>query len=798
MPEINQVSIANSQGVYFPRLYSPFSDRTLEDVLYCDCKKEYQCFLSSDFLRFQVQSFGANPFVTVNGDVYNPVTSFDNKFNFNIPLVLYENGLINVQLFKSGFGSNTLIDETGLMKVIAPEDDCRTLLLEWRSECEAQGVDYTISDTFLNCLRVPMRFFRPAPNDNEVLNQTKGPDGRYRVCSSDLDELWTFAVAGIPDWMHQVIRKAYLNTTFRINGVDFVRGTSFRKTERRCCNYLGEGSFIPKDSDNAADNCCIGEPFEFVAKPIAQINCDATPTVSDFVIDTRNSTDSDGNPITSGNADIRYLYDFGGKYIAEISGNLDPTLPASWSLLFSPNGDVTSFNTDVVGNISLPAGGFAGYFEISDDFLVDCGLQNASISIVIVDDDIASSNAVCVISADESASLECPIPSLLSSDLTDNENVQITNQGSTESIGGTPIENNPDYSFSHAYAPGMCGGGPAINLFTVSGIGGSTSLSFTGWHPSINGTAQALIMAEFSGGMGLTGYTFDKTAVIQHMLDIGFNPGGTWCLTSTVTNTNTTTGPCTDSTQLQLNGELVLFQHAYITNGVTPTSQSNTTLSHFSATENGSFNSATPGVSTEIPFTLWRVEASLSPNIADGSLTTTNTLSGYSNAFDFINDEKVFYGVLAGYASGLETYTSLYQQWDATQSSFVRARFQAQPPIGQSGTGTTVRSILDIGGVGGISGETFLSSTQQVERFPVGGGGIVLSGNDDPCAGTADPVTANIAAGGTPHPFTVNPGDGGSIIVTGLVEGTYYVKIRYVTSGGLIIENIAAFTMLEI
>ena len=786
MQVINSTYISNAQGIYFPEFYSTFPDRVNEDMIKCNCQDFEQAFVFSDVLYLQVHTEGI-PRIEIGPDTYNPTASDNNNYNFVIPLSSYAGQTISLNLISppvSGFAINTFSNP---FYVKSFDDGC-TILLEWRSECESMGIDYTLDPNFLSSIRIPLRFIRPSGNDISSMNITKDSFGRWNFCSSDLDEQWTMATMEMPDWMHQVVRKAMNNSYFAINGAEFFSRTGFRFTERRCCYYQGESTLIPKDSNWAVNNCCVNQFSGFVQPPQSQIACNTPSTPPNVAIDTRGSSDSDNNIITSSSTGVSYIYNFGGVYYVEIPANLDPSIPASWTYI-GGSGTLTEFLANIVANITLPVGGFAGYFEFDCVALQNLGIENMSIGVTVNDDGVASRNATCVVSCDM-AEVECPIPSLANSTQPDLNNITITNVGTTNNLGAA-IHNDPDYNYIHTFYAGPCGT-LSTPYFTVSGVGGTSSLTFSNWNLGINATAQTNVMALFSGGMDAAGYTFDKEAVVIALQEQGFSAGGDWCVISDVIHVD----GCSDSTQLDIAGGLILFQHAYQVQGITPTTQ-NSSLTGLATYHNENGQYSYINVNTQIAADIYFMEGDIGLLQADGSATTLDSTSGlYGDFFDYINDDRVYHSMALDGNNTIDTFANAYYEWDNGNSSSVRLRFQVQPPIVEFAGNVIVRNLFEATGAGPLGSETIGSFSFTVLKYPLNGGGINITGSDDPSAGTAGAQVVSLLAGGTPQAFT-NPA-GLTVSVTAPTQGTYYVLVDVVTTSGLPLQLVSGFTMINI
>lgn len=789
MQVINDTYISNAQGIYFPEYYSTFPGRLNEDMIRCACKDFEQSFVFSDTLDLQINTIGT-PRIEINGDVYNPVSSANNNYNFSIPLTTYAGLTIRINLIVPPV-SGASVDVFSYPFYVKRQDDGCTALLQWRSECESMGIDYTIDPEFLSSIRIPLRYIRPSASDTTAYNSTKDSSGTWNFCSSDLDENWTLAADSMPDWMHQIVRKAFQNSYFAINGAEFFTQSGFRFTERRCCLYQGEATMIPKDSDWAVKNCCNNSFTGFVQPPQAMIACDTTATPPNVAIDTRGSVDSDNNVINS-TSPISYIYNFGGIYFVEISAGSDPTVNGSWTYI-GGSGTEADFQSNIVANISIPTNGFAGYFEFDCVALENLGLINMSVNVSINQNGVLSSGANCTLTC-SGVEEECPVPSLSTSDQTDIENITISNLGSVDNLNN-PIHENTDYIFTHTYVPGTCGT-LAIALFSVSGIAGSSSLAFSNWHPSINAAAKTAIEAEFSGGMDASGYTFNKRAVVIAMVEEGFSAGrGDWCITSDAINSLT---QCSASTTLDIASELYLYQYAFQTEGLSPTLQTETRTG-IATLRNETGGYGYTDVATQVSANTFYLEGDIALGEADGTaVTLDSSTSIYSDEFDYINDDRVFHSQTFTGNNGLETYASAYIEWDSGNNSFLRTTFLVTPPIDETpsnGGGIVVSAGMQSSGTGPLSGLVLDTVSQTVMRYAVGGGGLTITGTDDPSAATAGPQTVSLVTGGTAHPFT--PATDISLVVNSIVEGTYYILIESTTTSGLTLQHVSAFTILN-
>lgn len=797
MQTIGGLSISNSHAVYFPDLYSPFPGIQLGQMLKCECQTFEVCMLNTQTLYLQVMSENGAPQISVPRPSlpalnFAPVVQDGDLYNFAIPLGSFD-GQIVLELSQGG----TTLTSSPIRVKDSFDPACHTLF-EWRSECLAQGIDYTLDPNFIQQIYVPTRYLRPTAPGTSTYNATKDSAGFYDFCSSDFDEVWTVALDEIPDWLVVVLEKAVLNSTFRLNGADFFSRSGIQLGERRCCHHQGLMRMIPRDNPFTVVECCINDFTGFVQKPQAQINCNSAGM--NPVIDTRGSSDADNNIIDASSTGITYIYQFGVNYYATIDATSDPTLAGSWTYLSGANTSADFF-AELVPYITLPAGGFAGYFELDCAALDFLGLEFMSIVVTIQDSDAGSvSNGVICVIACDTADPECPVPDLSQSTQADINMINITNLGSVD-LDGNPIHNSPDYNFVHTFTDGPCGSPPSVPIFTVSGVGGSAALTFSGWHPTIAGNLvlQGNVMALFSGGMDAAGYTFDKEAVVFELLSGGLNVGGEWCLSSTVTHIPTN---CSDSTELTIISDLLLVEFAGTWVGWTPSLQtsSRTGLARYD-NQNGAFGFGTVG--SEISANRYYLEGNVALAQAQGAAVALDSLAGIQSQINnFIDNDRVYHGLYNIDNTGLQSYADTYLDWDGVGiNSFVRIRWAAAVNFGITGGfggGVLVRMLWESGGTGVLAGETLASTIQEVQRFPLGGGGITLTaGGNDPSDATPPLHEANIQPGGTPHAFTVG-GSPTQVVINSLVEGTYYVKFKTTSSSGYENTAIASFTVFEV
>lgn len=397
MQVINNISVSNAHGVYFPDLYSPWANMVMEDGILCTCDDFLQTFVSTDTIYVQVQT-PTQPRIEVNGVVFNITTGSlpDDIYNIPVSLAQFAGQIIQLRLIIPGLLNPDNVFLSHRMFVQAVRDNCHALL-EWRSECEAQGIDYTTDPNFINRMWVPIRYIRPSLPDTTTYNAVKNSSGYWDFCSSDLDEVWTVAIKEVPDWMLQIISKAVNNSSFWINGTEYFSIGGIRATERRCCLRQAEIQVSPKQADNSVIDCCINDFSGFQPVSTAVISCATPPQgVNTVVVDTRGALESNGATITAASSNVTYLFQMGTEYYVSIAADADPTLPASWNYLGGA-GTSGEFNTNIVGNITIPVGGFAGYFEIDCAGLTAIGVTALNISMSVNDGVSTSSNAACTV-----------------------------------------------------------------------------------------------------------------------------------------------------------------------------------------------------------------------------------------------------------------------------------------------------------------------------------------------------------------------------------------------------------------
>lgn len=805
---VNGISVSKASGINFPFIQSLWDGVGISNGYYCDPPSESftQRFYTTDTLYFQVKlDTFALTYVSINADQYPAyqVDTVNNIFSFQIPLSGYPDSTIVINIHAQGI-TNPGVDILGQslpIEVIQPIEDCPLALLEWRNSCPAMGIDYSLDPAFYNRMRVPLMRIRPSNADQTEIKLTKSSSGLWEFCSSDLDEVYIFTTAPIPDFMHQIIRKALQHEEFLVNGAQFIQKNPFRKILQDNALYLGEAELIPVNQPYKVDLCC-DQGATFSIPPSAALACDTPAAAADhFAIDTRASRDGTGMLITAATPNVRYVYNFSSIYFAEISNGTDPTNIANWSFL-AGSGTAAEFETNIVNNISLPPGGFAGYFEVAEAALTALGLSLLNVSATIFENNISGGSGTCIVTT-ASGDPECPIPSLSSSDFSGLPLVRISNEGSLDNENPANLINgDPNYTFTHTWFSEPCPAFPPLGfqLFTVSGVGGSSTLNFTNWHPSILAAGQPVIEALFSGGMGGTGYTVDKQQLVQTLIGSGLTPpGGNWCVKSTVTHNPTS---CQGTTEINVPGAVALLNHAAIFLGTTPLGDTNTTIGIASyANQNGQFGSGDIG--PEIANSDFWLEGDIALQSAVGNQTTldTDTVTlqltgvGYTAALN----TNVFVAMKIRDNQGIRCYTSFYSRWDnATDSNYVRPRWAAFPVAGltNGGTDLLLRPSYDAGGTGFLAGETLQGFTTELRRYALSTDpDIIMTGNEDPEAAGASPLVASLDPAGTVV-ATTNP-SGIQIVHAAPQNGIYMCKWVLTTTSGLTIEHIQSATVIN-
>lgn len=802
---INGVSVSRASGISFPFLQSVWDNTGIANGYYCDPESAIftQTYLSSDSIYFQVKVDSlATTFVSIGTNTYNAyqVDTVNKLYNFLIDLAPFEDETIEINIHVQGI-TNPGIDILGTsqpIRVIAPHTGCPLALVEWRNDCPAMGINYAIDTSFYNRMRVPLLRLRPAAGDNERLEIEKSSAGKWKFCSSDLDEIYSFTTWELPDWMHQVLRKALQHSDFRVNGAQFVKQSPFRKIQQVNALWLGEAELIPVNQPYKVGLCCNNNTV-FIVPPNAQLACDTTAQNPDhFAVDSRLSRDNTGLLITSTTANVRYIYNFHGIYFASIENGTDPTNIASWSYL-AGSGSAAEFKTNIVDNIALPIGGFAGYFEIPETVLTALGLTSMNITLTLIQDSIGSQSAVCIATA-QSGDPECPIPSLALSDFSATPVMRISNEGSTDSeVPVNNINQNSDYLFTHVWISAPCTA-VELPLFTIKGLGGSASLTISGYHPSINPASYTAIEGAFSGGMGGTGYTFNKVDLVTILSQAGLAPpGGEWCIKSTVTHQPT---KCSTTTEIAVPGGVEIVGASGMNHIYTPTGSAGARIGLNTYSNADGQTLATIAVITEIASYVVYMEGDIESGNAVGNLNTLDSnnfslqmLLEYQTALD----TNVFFGLLITDKSGLMSYSNSYTRYasNPVHGTFIQVGSSSYPDTELVAGGLIFKPEFYASITGDLSNETIQNVNFNLYHFPPSSPGLItISGTDDPEGATASPHTVNLNTGSATIVVTTNP-SGLHQIHANPVDGEYYGVWEITTSSGLVIKHVMSARILN-